>query len=156
MPLWSTWEYYPKTHGSFFCVTSNVLCFVWETQQMCHRFVFNALSVFIAGLYQGWALLPQKCDINRVLVSRKEVLSVLSFHPHGADETWWTTSMGPLWDVQRWALLVFELWVSDGKKDLGWTDVRSDCWGQCWKETCLLCLSLSLSSHIFHKMGILG
>lgn len=108
--------------------------------------MFNALSVFIAYL-------PQKCDINSVLVSRKVRLSVLSLHPHSADETWCTTSLGPLWDVQRWALSVFEMWVSDGKNDWGWTDVRPDLWGQCWKEICLLCLSLSLFNHIFHKNG---
>lgn len=96
--------------------------------------------------------MSQKCDINGVLVSRKDTFSVLSLHPHAADEKWWTTFLGPLWDVQRWALLAFELWVM--VKMTGWSDMSPDLWGQCSKETCLLCLSPCLFNHFFHKMGV--
>lgn len=92
-----------------FVMQQKLICLKRQTLQMYHVCV-QCFVFFIACL-------PQKCDINSFLVSRKVRLSVMSLHPHNADETWWTTSLEPLWDVQRWALSVFELWVSDGKND---------------------------------------
>lgn len=130
----------------------NVLCFIWETQQMCHCFVFSSLSVFIAGLYQGWT---QLCDINSVLVSRKEILSVLSLHPHGTDKhdellLWGHSGMSR---DELFQFLNCE-WVM-GKMtgaELMWCLTAEDN----AERKHAYCVCHCLLNHIFHKMGILG